>query len=266
MNCTNRLTLDFLKTYQPSPFKIKKNNLVIPKKYLEVLESLSEDTDFRNLSATESNWKFVRELLVSGYWLDCWYEDGQPTIPTKFFDVDAKENFEEGQFIRLNSLSTKEQTVPLYSLDAVPSMLNNERCSSSMELAKRVGRKINLAVRKWMDFSQGIEWRCFVYDDKLRAICSNDYSISDMKDEEVIKRVQTLFDKIRYNMPCVDCVMDVWLHDYEPSRDLVVEFNSYGFWGNAGVELYDWVEDGAILYGLINDISVRRMNGDAFIS
>lgn len=251
-------TLEFMKKYKLSPFKIKDKLLIIPEKYLEVLESLNTIIDFRNLEATRENWEFVRQLLVSGYWMDCWYQDNLPTPYTRFYELDKNASFMGPKFIRLNSVSPKNQTQPLYSLNYVDQMLENERCVNSMNLAKNVNRKIYITVRDWVDVKEGIEWRCFVFDDKIRAIGINDTVISDATDSEIIERVDHLYQKIRYNIPCIDCVMDVWLHDKDPKKDIVIEFNSYGFWGNAGIDLYDWVTDGAILYGLVDDIVVRR--------
>ena len=44
--------------------------------------------------------------------------------------------------------------------------------------------------------------------------------------------------------------MDVWLDPLEKKKDLIIEFNSYGSWGNASSELFDWREDRAQLMGL----------------
>lgn len=251
-------TLGFMQSYKLSPFTVDNGVITIPHKYHDLLSEFDSETDFEHLPATEENWKHLRELLVSANWLDCWYQDGLPTIKTEFHDLGTAATFADDKFIRLNSVSSKTQLEPVRSLEIVDGMMNDERCMASMRLAKRVDRKINVAVRDWIDVSKGIEWRCFIYDDKLRAISINDTAVSDDEDEDVIDRVEQLFKKIRYNIPCVDCVMDVWLSDEDPSKDLVIEFNSYGFWGNAGTDLFDWVEDGALLYGLAEDVSVRR--------
>ena len=53
--------------------------------------------------------------------------------------------------------------------------------------------------------------------------------------------------------------MDIWLHNIDSNNDIVIEFNSYGFWGIAGISIFDWVEDAALLYGLVDaEIEVRR--------
>lgn len=252
--------------------------LVIPPKYLEVLESLDEYMHFTSLAATEANWQMVREKLVTGYWMEHWCTDDNdptafrlagdklPTMRTEFYALsfdrgEAKfptKTFTDGKFIRLNSLSSKTQICPAYSMDCVSEMLETERCQSSCQLAGRVRAAISIVVRDWIDMSVGVEWRCFVYDGRIRAISLNDTAISPMDEAQVISRVSELFARIQYDIPCVDCVMDVWLHDTDASLDLVIEFNSYGFWGNAGIEKFDWIEDAALLYGLSDgEIAVR---------
>ena len=258
----NQHSLDFLKENKLGglyPISVKNNLLVLPDKYLEVLTSLDSETNFENMKATDTNWNYVRELLVSGYWLDNWYDDNLPTPKTLFFDLDQTNiTFDTGKFLRLTSVSSKTQTAPEFSLKNVDQIINTERCLDSLALAKRVGREIKVAVRDWIDTTCGVEWRCFVYDDKVRAIAINDTAIADQNNTEIITRVQELYKKIRYNVPSIDCVMDVWLHNSDAEKDCVIEFNSYGFWGNACIDLYDWVLDGAILYGLVDEISIRR--------
>jgi hypothetical protein len=43
--------------------------------------------------------------------------------------------------------------------------------------------------------------------------------------------------------------MDVWFDSQKKKKDLIIEFNSYGSWGNASTELFDWQEDQAQLMG-----------------
>lgn len=136
-------------------------------------------------------------------------------------------------------------------------MLATERCKYSIKFAKDINRDIKLVVRPWIDLSKGVEFRCFIYEDKIRAISINDDKICDLDDNEIITRAQKLFKKIQYNIPCDDCIMDIWVDN---NFDLVIEFNSYGFWGIAGINAFDWIEDAALLYGLINcDVEVRRV-------
>lgn len=255
-------TLEFMKEYKYSPFRVRKGKIIIPDKYLEVLSAKCDETDFENLPATEFNWQHMRKMLIPTYWLDQWYQPNLPTPATKFYDLDEFKDkvieFDGPKFVRLNSLSSKEQAEPVYSSEIVSSILKNKRCHSSLKLAEKTGSKIYLAVRDWIDVTQGIEFRCFVYDEKLRAISINDEAVSDLKDEEIVSRVESLLDKILYDLPNADCVMDVWLHDFDQSKDLVIEFNSYGFYGNAGIDTFDWVKDGAILYGFCDNVVVRR--------
>lgn len=247
-------TLDFLKSYRFSPFKVKNDGtFFIPQKYLDVLLTLeSVELDFTKLEATQTNWRLIRELLVSGYWMDCWYNknDNIPTPKSEIISLKNDVTWNTPKFIRLNSLSSKNQTTPLYGLneETRKNILNTERCVESISLAKRINREISFVVRDWVDLSHGTEWRCFIFEDELKGISLNDYSNSEMNKDEIVLRAKNLLKKVKYNLPCVDCVMDIWLHNTLPKNDLLIEFNSYGFWGNAGSGLFDWVEDGALLY------------------
>jgi hypothetical protein len=235
-----------------SPFKVNENGiLIIPNKYLDVLWTLNLEIDFESLEGTDEN--MVRELLVTGYWMNCWYTDELPTPKSEFLSLEEAVNEHEwdiDKFVRLNSLSSKNQHYPITKLniEVLHNMLETDRCQKSLSMAQRTGQEISVVVRDWVDLSMGIEFRCFIFEDKLKAICLNDHAIIEMSNEIIVLRAQTLLDKIKYNLPCVDCIMDIWLHDDQPEKDLVIEFNSYGFWGNSGSGLFDWFEDAAQLY------------------
>ncbi len=244
-------SFDLISTYPLSPFKIKKNILQIPQKYLDVLLSLQDEDsslDFTNLEATQTNWELTRELLISGYWMDCWYDQSLPTPNSELIPISELQNkfalaWKTGKFVRLNSLSSKTQKEPIFMMNnhILDNLLSNERILSSIDISKRINRELSLVVRDWVDLSQGTEWRCFIYEDKLKAICDNDYAQSLLTNKEIIARVATLLNKVKFNLPCTDCIMDVWLHSHSSNLDQIIEFNSYGFWSNAGSGMFKLV-------------------------
>ena len=250
-----------LQSYTLSPFKVEsKGRLHIPEKYLDVILSLQpedSEVDWEKIPATDGDWKHVRELLVTGYWMDCWYERDS-TLPTPKSEFVAlisplvPRSWPTGKFLRLNSLSPKTQTAPIYILNESirDRILNTARCQESVALARRTQREVSLVVRDWVDLSHGTEWRCFIFEDRLKAICLNDTVNPGMSSALVISRAQALLQRVRYSLPCVDTVMDIWLSDNSElsESDLVIEFNSYGFYGNSDAGLFDWIEDGAVLY------------------
>jgi hypothetical protein len=259
MDYTDTSSLSFLSSYPLSPFRISKDRtLSVPEKYLDVLLSLQSEeskVDFRSLKATDQNWQMVRELLVTGYWMDCWYRqsDQLPTPKSEFLALKEASNehvWDTGKFIRLNSLSAKNQNVPLKVLNAqvLTNMLETSRCIESMAIAKRVNREISVVIRDWVDLSHGTEWRCFIFEDTLKAIGLNDHADPGMDDSTIISRAEVLLNKVKYSLPCVDCVMDIWIHNTSAEKDLVIEFNSYGFWGNSDSGLFSWTEDATLLY------------------
>jgi hypothetical protein len=247
---------ELLSTYALSPIKIKRRQFVVPDKYLDVLHTLQSDTseiDYCRMEATMINWRLLRETLVTGYWMDCWYSDECTKTPkTIFLPIDTKDAiWPDAKFIRLNSLSTKSQSEPMLSMNKNLSneILSNRRCVETINIAKRCDRDIVFAVRDWINLKDGLEWRCFIYEDALKAICLNDSRYnSSMPKSKLIERVENLLCSVKLYLPCVDCVMDVWIHDSDPLKDILIEFNSYGFWGNSTSGLFDWVEDGALLY------------------
>jgi hypothetical protein len=199
----------------------------------------------------------ICQSLIYRMNLDCWYgkDSTLPTPKSEFLTLTeslVRRSWPTGKFVRLNSLSPKTQTAPIYILNESirDRILNTARCQESVALARRTGREISLVVRDWIDLSHGTEWRCFIFEDRLKAICLNDHVNPGMSHTQVISRAQALLREVRYSLPCVDTVMDIWLsNDQELSQaDLVIEFNSYGFYGNSDAGLFDWIEDGAVLY------------------
>lgn len=276
MDSNNTSSLEFVKSYPLCPFSVTKNNIIfIPEKYLDVLHSMEPEVsqrNFTNLQATEENWQMIRELLVTGYWMDCWYPESkeeQMILPTpqSFFislndGVNTEYRWDTPKFIRLNSLSSKNQQQPLYTLNEQikQQILTTSRCQRSLEMAKRTNREISFVVRDWIEKESGSEWRCFIYEDNLKAICSNDSSCVDIPDNIIISRAQQILSRVKFHLPCVDCVMDIWLTDnlFYSDSDLLIEFNSYGFWGNSDSGLFDWVEDGYVLYNSTSSTTIRR--------
>ena len=244
-----------------NPFRIINNRIIVPDKYIE----LFDETSF---PASEESWAQIRARLVTSYWLNHWYDDSLSVITpkTEFIPLEAGlpcywSVQSAGKFVRLTSLSTKEQLEPVWHFDDDDrdALLANPRIRSSLDIAriaKVPDEEVQIAFRDWVDLSSGTEWRVFVWEEEIKCIGLNDANLSSMTNSEVITRCKALWEGVRFHAPVVDCVMDVWLSN---DRDIVIEFNSYGFWGQSTAGLFDWKEDAVLLYNPKKaDIIVRR--------
>lgn len=233
-------------------------------------------------------WPQVRAMYIASFWLDRWYEDGLPTPKTTFYDLTRVQGDpsiipwpSQGSvtsatgpqghvpFIRLTSLSSKTSSrpQPYASIqDALEDIGSSARCQRSLEidlLAHAGQPMMQLAVREWVDLSRGKEYRCVIFEEAIRKIVTNDATRQPpVEDPHVLlQRCQRLLDQMLKCLPCVDCVMDVWVTDAEGDdtgnnaingascgtnsatvHDLVIEFNSFGTIGNSASDDIDWTD------------------------
>lgn len=257
--------------------------IVVPERYLELfvddleVEYFTADDPNGYLPFTEDTYTRMHLLYVASFWMETWYVKEAPTpacfmynYPPSTADlVELQAVFErypnDGMFVRLNSLSPKVMT-PFFSINAAIDAVNaSERCQNILNLTACYDLPQPLIVlRPFMDLTKGSEFRCFVYKDKLRAICSNDELETILTTAEVEVRCEALVKTMTANQwtPFQDCVLDVWLpHDRcRSAEDMVIEINSWGVWSNADAGLFCWMEDAAVLNGLIDRVSVRLLD------
>jgi hypothetical protein len=237
--------------------------------------------DERSLKFDPSRYEYYRQLLASYYWMDCWFDNQSWTIPTqkigtcamykcyadpddgyKYPAEDLKDHDYEFKefFPRLNSVSPKDvgEILKFDDVDKAFDLIEkSDRCRSTIDMAQKIGRPIYIYARKWIDMSDGWEFRVFIYDMKIVAISSASERICELDKTEIIARCQSLLNACKWDLPFPDVCMDVWLDSQKKKKDLIIEFNSYGSWGNASAELFDWKEDQAQLMGAISEIEVR---------
>jgi hypothetical protein len=235
-------------------------------------------------------WPQVRAMYIASFWLDRWYEDGLPTPKTTFYDLTrvqgdpsivpwpsqgsaASATGSQGHapFVRLTSLSSKTSSrpQPYASIqEALEDIGSSARCQRSLEidlLAHAGQPTMQLAVREWVDLNRGKEYRCVIFEEAIRKIVPNDATrqppVADPR--ELLQRCQRLLYEMFHCLPCVDCVMDVWITDAEGDdtnnascgtssgsatsgapvvHDLVIEFNSFGTIGNSASDDIDWTD------------------------
>ena len=195
-----------------SQIKIKNGYIMIPEKYRDLFINHFEDLDdIIKFKATPENWRILHAIYISSFWLDKWYVDDEDlqTPKTKFFIIREEHSSEHSsedeekcnspivlkkykQFVRLNSVSCKSQQ-PFNSLkDALKSIDQSERCKKAIEIAKLAGEETIISLREFKDLSKGKEYRCVIFEDRLRKIVPNDDKIGNLTCKQLKKRCQKL--------------------------------------------------------------------------
>jgi len=162
-------------------------------------------------------------------------------------------------FVRLNSLSPKSshnkvkiQTgwIPKIFDLLIDSLRTYETLSLPMEHS--------IMIRQWEHIDPAMEFRCFVYRNRLTAIsqyhCYNFYKKLQGREEEIRDTIYQFYLKIFEFLPYEDCVMDIIISSEGVK---IVEFNSFGIDGMAGSALYNWQRDKAILYATEGKPDIR---------
>ena len=113
-------------------------------------------------------------------------------------------------------------------------------------------------IRQWEHIDPAMEFRCFVYRNRLTAIsqyhCYNFYKKLQGREEEIRDTIYQFYLKIFEFLPYEDCVMDIIISSEGVK---IVEFNSFGIDGMAGSALYNWQRDKAILYATEGKPDIR---------
>lgn len=223
------------------PFKNKNGFIWIPKKYRDLY--LEHFECINTIAYTNDNIEKLIYIYISTCWLDVWYTDEIDFTPkTTFYPLNFSTNttFNQGKFARLNSVSTKSIQKIYNLVQAKDFISKSNRCQRLIDIAYKYELPIYIAIRDWIDIDLGYEFRCFVFQDKLTAICSCDDKCIDIDNDELIKRVDNLLKKALYHLPFQDCIMDVFISS---NLDCIIEFNSYGVWANGSSGLFNWITD-----------------------
>jgi hypothetical protein len=242
----------------------------------------------RKYDLSKDNFDSYEEMkyeFVSSFWMDKWYspEIEKLKITPKtilipleerndlslFFNGTNMEDvtyagwkdqdtiFKDPKFLRLSSLSSKNK-IPIYNLeDGIRELYNSSRIQESIKRANKYNEQLYLCIRDWIDISEGYEFRLFVFEDKLKAICSNDTKSCDLSDTDILNRALFIFEKIKSFSPMCDILVDIFLHEHDPKKDKLIEFNSYGLLGDGGSGLFDWNDDAHFLLSNVFDIPVQ---------
>lgn len=88
-----------------------------------------------------------------------------------------------------------------------------------------------LVLRKWKDINPGMEFRCFVKDNKLIAISQRDtascYDFIEHNEKDICSDIASFFkQKIAYKFPDSSFTFDIYR--YSPQKILLIDFNPFG--------------------------------------
>lgn len=111
-----------------------------------------------------------------------------------------------------------------------------------MSISKQYNLPVSIAIRDWVNVYSGAEYRCFIYNEKLCAICPHGIQDLNIDDNELVNRITNLLYKARYHLPFEDCIVDIFLSE-DIKSDCIIEFNSYGIWANSTSGAFNWITD-----------------------
>lgn len=227
------------------PFRNVNGFVWIPDKYKTIYQEI-----YDNISNIPFNEYEINKLIwnyISIFWIDSWYNDEAVTFTPKtyFYDWNFKDNvnFDTPKFARLNSVSSKTLSKVTTLVKAKCILNDSERCNNLVSISKQYNLPLNIAIREWIDIYTGAEYRCFVYNNKLCAICPHGIYDLEINDKELIERISLLLYKARYHLPFEDCIVDVFLSEKSNKLDCIIEFNSYGIWANSTSGAFNWITD-----------------------
>ncbi len=124
---------------------------------------------------------------------------------------------------------------------ALTDILKSDRCQTSKHIAQLANHPLQLCLRQWHKLDNGKQYRCVIFEGKLKKIVPNQLRIDILTASELLQRCQRLVDRCQYDFPCIDNVMDVWIADQNSvDDDLMIEFNSFGIVGNSHSDDIDW--------------------------
>jgi len=138
--------------------------------------------------------------------------------------------------------------------DAMDLLVRSDRVDRHLTARKEdVGDaiKINIVVRRWVDFRPELEFRGFVYNRKLTAV-THYYKFCYVREvierkEAIVLQIQTFFDEhLCETIPATTYVIDF---AFLPTEELiVVELNPFAL--NTSPGLFDWKKDEDVLTGV----------------
>lgn len=181
-------------------------------------------------------------------------------------------------FVKLNSVSPKDlcyytddpygdfNALAAYRSEHVPHMLT--RSTRTMSVIRNPRSPVYIMLREFADIPLQDEYRCFIYDNKLRAISQYHWNVQrpELVDQRfaIRDRISEFLSRVIDGgyLPYSDCIVDVIL-DVPSDKTFmglgiyIVECNCFGAELIAGSALYNWDVDHDILYNNLGPADIR---------
>ncbi len=217
------------------------------------------------ISSSDISFEILYRLRIESYSALIWYEEIKEfTMNSELYPIkkdwkqDIKNiNIKFPAFIKLDTVSCKDIHNGIFdNIDEVIDVFNrSDRIQNTLNQKRLIHKHHYLFVReinKDILEKKGIEFRCFVYHQKL--VC-----ISCQKYQDKIKLDQHKHVLINYfkniNLPYTDAIGDIFM-DYN-NNCTIIEINNFGADSIAGSGNYCWREDYYILHGGVQEVDIR---------
>lgn len=163
---------------------------------------------------------------------------------------------QEGHFVSHNREFCALMKVGTESLkvrnakQALDLLLNSERVFIDLMLALDFPKvySMKLIIREWEHLDYHMEFRGFVHNNSLNALCQYDSFcyFEELQDpqmqEMIVSRVQELFEVVKKDIPFENYVIDFGVM---PDKVIIVELNSWN--SGTGSAMFSWVSDISVL-------------------
>lgn len=145
---------------------------------------------------------------------------------------------DDGAFVKTSLKSAKKNSkglriTPCFTVnDVIENLISSDQILQSLLFG------CNLIVRRWVDIKSENEFRVYVLNRQIRAICQQSLTekIENKLDHnELIEKIKQFYNtlQIKYN----DCVLDLHISN---EKIHLIEINSGGAWSTAGAGLFNW--------------------------
>jgi hypothetical protein len=246
--------------------------------YQDFFEDLEIDVNFDCTDACvrveDIDWETLYKVRVEADSASVWYDPLKEfTFKSQLLPLPRTGCLEENlrivlkdvdfpKFIKLDTVSAKDSghNGVFDSIDEVIKVFeSSQRIQSSLNTIKLTDPINYLFVRDIdYDLVNGLGWelRCFVYNQKLTAVSSDQFISIDQFKSQIHEFFKDLIPKIPYN----DATIDIFVRNptiLDKPSIVLIEVNSFGADSPAGSGQYNWREDYHILHNLSGDTDFR---------
>lgn len=200
------------------------------------------------LDITEEN---VDKMTIEQYYFNEWYYDIEDrTIKSEIFDINNDKEYNVPKFMRTEIMSPKD-IFDVYYIEN--KFISTVDFKFWMEKSPRCKNSKYMVVRDYMELNPMLEFRCFFFNSRVRAI--SQYNDSYDCDNSVFDIQFEIRDKIcnfihNSYIPYRNAIIDVYCDIRSTSNNeiFIIEMNHFGSHLPVGSCLYDWDRDKNIIF------------------